>query len=36
MKEYQKPEVEIISLMANEAITDDPIDGKLTLSEFSF
>lgn len=23
MKEYIKPEVEIISLMANEAITDD-------------
>lgn len=40
MKEYIKPEVEIISLMANEAVTvneiDEVIDGELTLSEFSF
>lgn len=36
MKEYQKPEVEIISLMANEAITDDPIDGEFGLSEITF
>ena len=40
MKEYIKPEVEIISLMSNEAVTatevNNVVDGELTLSEFSF
>lgn len=40
MKEYIKPEVEIISLMANEAVTavevSPLVDGNITVSEFSF
>lgn len=35
MKEYIKPDVEIISLMANEAITDD-ITGEVGLSNNPF
>lgn len=40
MKEYIKPEVEIISLMANEAVTavdiNDLTDRDITVSEFDF
>ncbi len=37
MKEYQKPEVEIISLQAQEAITDDDLgDGSQTLEDSIF
>ena len=33
MKEYIKPELEVISLVAEEAITDDFIDGETSLSD---
>ena len=33
MKEYIKPELEVISLVAEEAITDDFIDGDTGLSD---
>lgn len=37
MKEYMKPELEIISLMAEEAITsDDDLGGELDLSTNPF
>ena len=36
MKEYQKPEVEIVSLMANEAIASDDIEDLLDLSTNPF
>lgn len=35
MKEYMKPEVEIISLVADEAITSD-LEGELSLSTSPF
>jgi hypothetical protein len=33
MKEYIKPELEVISLVAEEAITDDFVDGDTGLSD---
>ena len=37
MKEYQKPEVELISLKAQEAITDDDfVDGNMSMEDSEF
>ena len=35
-KDYQKPEVELISLIAQEAVTDDIIDGEMGLESSIF
>lgn len=35
-KEYVTPEVEVISLVSNEAITDDSIDGEMGLESSEF
>ena len=32
MKEYMKPELEVVSLVAEEAITDDIVEGETGLS----
>lgn len=33
MKDYQKPEVELVNLTAMEAITEDILDGSITVTE---
>ena len=35
-KEYQKPEAELISLVSEEAITDDVVDGEMGLESSIF
>ena len=35
-KEYVTPEVEVISLVSNEAITDDSVDGEMGLESSEF
>lgn len=36
MKEYLKPEIDYVSLIADEAITNDLIDGSLGLEDSDF
>ena len=36
MKDYQKPEVEFVSLIAQETITDEIIDGEVGLESSDF
>lgn len=35
-KQYQKPECEIISLISQESITDDFVDGSVGLEDSDF